>query len=176
MIQKIKNKLFRRKLANLGLDMENQKEAEFADALNERGLGGDHFVKCMEVAIKTKNLQKVCEVLCGRKEAGRYLQIKPLVIQCHSCQKDFSNEKGVNFAGKVKCLGEIDKIVEHLISCDGIICDCGKKVLYFDECKKCKRKWDERSYCLRKWNPKMRTPEQKEQIKKYNKLISNTKE
>ncbi len=171
MLQKIKNKIFKRKLEKLGFDMNDKENDRLAEAFQEKGLGGTHFAKCMEVGLKTHNLQKVCEALCGRKEAGRYLQLKPLVIQCHSCQENFAIKEGVEFAGATKCIGEITDIVEHLISCEGVICDCGKKVLYFDECKKCKRKWDERSVALRGWNPTMRTKKQKEQIKKYNKLL-----
>ena len=174
MLQKLKDKIFKRKLAKLGFDMKDEENDRLASVFQKRGLGGNHFVKCMEVGIKTHNLQKVCEALSGRKEAGRYLQIKPLVIQCHSCQEDFSDKEGVEFAGKVKCIGDLDKIVQHLLTCDGIICDCGKKVLYFDTCKKCKRKWDKRAYYLKRINQKCVNKKQKEQIKKYNKFICSS--
>lgn len=170
MIQKIKNLIFKKKLSKIGFNMSKGSENErLATALNERGLGGDHFVKCMEDAIATKNLQKVCGMLSKRKEAGRYLRREPLVIQCHSCQKNFAIKDGVDFAGKTINLESLENIVNHLISCDGVVCDCGKKVLYFDDCKKCKKKWDKRAIALRKWNPKMRTKEEKKQIKEYNK-------
>lgn len=172
-IQNIKNKIFKNKLSKIGFDMEDEENDRIATAFNEKGLGGNHFVKCMQDAIRTKNLQDVCEKLSGRKEAGRYLQEKPLVIQCNSCQENFATKKGVDFAGKTIFIESLTEIINHLITCDGVICDCGKKVLYFDKCKKCGRKWDERSVAIRDWNPKMRTKKQKEQIKKYEKLLTH---
>lgn len=168
---KIKDKMFKRKLRKLGFDMSKGSENErIATALNERGLGGNHFVKCMKNVIATKNLQRVCELLSERKEAGRYLQRKPIVIQCNSCQENFATRAGVNFAGATINLESSENIIKHLISCDGIICDCGEKVFYFDKCKKCKRKWDERSVYLKDINQNRVTKKQKEQIKKYKKL------
>lgn len=170
---KMPNWLFKRKLSKLGLDMSDKKEAEIAETLNEKGLGGNHFIKCMETAIATKNLQKVCELLSGRKKAGRYLQKKPLVIQCHSCQENFAIKKGVDFAGETINLESLENIVKHLINCDGVICDCGKKVLYFEKCKNCGLEWDKRSVDLMRRNPKMRTKKEKEQIVKYQVNILN---
>ena len=174
MIQKLKNKIFKRKLSKLGFDMNDEENINIAEALNNKGLGGNHFVKCMENGLKTKRLQDVCELLSGRKEAGRYLQLKPIVIQCHFCQKDFATKEGVVFVDKCINLKSLENIVKHLISCDGIICDCGKKVHYFEVCK-CKRKWDERSIHLMNIRKEVLTKEQKEQIKKY-KQIKEEKE
>ncbi len=142
-VNKIKNKIFKRKLAKLGFDMEDEENDRIATAFNEKGLGGDHFVKCMADGIATQRLQKVCEILSKRKEAGRYLQRSPLVIQCHFCQENFAIKDGVDFAGATINLESLENIINHLITCDGIICDCGKKVFYFDKCK-CGKKWDER--------------------------------
>jgi len=169
MIQKIKNSLFKRKLSNLGFDMEEEENKRIAEGLNNAGLGGNHFVKCMEDAIATKNLQRICEVLSRRKEAGRYLQKKPIVIQCYFCQENFATKNGIEFAGPTINLESVDNIIKHLISCNGIICDCGKNVNYFDVCVKCKRKWDERSVHLKDINQDYVTKKQKDQIKKYNK-------
>lgn len=159
----------------MGFDMTEGSESErIATALNERGLGGDHFIKCMEVGMANKRLQTACELVSGRKEAGRYLQLKPLVIQCHSCQGNFSTKKGQDFAGPTIYMASLNEIMQHLITCDGVICDCCTKVLYFDTCKKCKRKWDERSVHLRDLNQDYVTPEQKKQIEIYNKKYGET--
>lgn len=173
-IQSIKNKIFKKKLENIGFDMTKGSENErIATAFNEKGLGGNHFVKCMEDGIRTNNLQEICERISGRKEAGRYLQKKPLVIQCHSCQNDFSDEEGIKFAEtKVIDLESLSNIIDHLTTCEGIICDCGNKVFYFDECKKCKLKWEKRSVCLRKRNQDYVTKKQKQQVKKYEKKFA----
>jgi hypothetical protein len=167
---KISNFFFRRKLEKLGFDMSKGSENErIATALNERGLGGNHFVKCMEDAIATKNLQRVCEIVSGRKEAGRYLQRKLIVIQCHSCQENFATKEGVDFAGATINLESLENIIKHLTSCDGVLCDCGNKVLYFEKCKKCGLKWDERSAHLKDINPDCITKKQKKQIEIYKK-------
>lgn len=169
-MEKISNFFFKRKLAKLGFDMSKGSEDErIATAVNERGLGGNHFVKCMEDAIATKNLQRVCEILSGRKEAGRYLQRKPIVIQCHSCQENFSIKEGVDFAGATINLESLENIIRHLISCDGVVCDCGKKVPYFDKCKNCGLEWDKRSAHLKDINPDYMTKKQKKQIEIYKK-------
>jgi len=171
MFQKIKNKKFKKKLSKLGFDMSEGSENEkLATALNERGLGGNHFVKCMENAIATKNLQRVCEIVSGRKKAGRYLQRKPLVIQCYFCQENFAIKNGVNFAGATINLESLENIIQHLMTCEGVICDCGKKIFYFDKCK-CGKKWNERSVHLKDINQDCVTKKQKEQIKKYNQML-----
>lgn len=176
-IKNIKNKIFKKKLEKIGFDMKDEENNKISEAFNEAGLGGNHFIKCMEDGIRNKNLQDLCERISGRKEAGRFLQQKPLVMQCHSCQNDFSDEKGVTFAGEPTIyLESLEKMIKHFITCDGVICDCGKKVLYFDDCKDCKRKWDERSIALMSWNPEMRTKKQKEQIKEYKQKFVNATE
>jgi hypothetical protein len=182
MNQLISNFFFKRKLKKLGFDMSSGSENErLATTLNERGLGGNHFIKCMEGALLTKRLQEICEVISGRKEAGRYLQKEPLVIQCHSCQKDFSIKEGVTFAGeKMINLENLENIIKHLITCKGIICDCGKNVFYFDKCKKCGLEWDKRSIYLGKINQQYVTEEQKKQVKIYRikylkELLENSK-
>jgi len=168
MIKKIKNSIFKRKLEKLGFDVSKGSENErFATALNERGLGGNHFIKCMADAIATKKLQDICEVLSGRKKAGRYLQRKPIVIQCNSCQENFAIKDGVEFAGSTINLESLENIISHLITCDGIICDCGKKVFYFDKCKKCGLEWTKRSAHLKDINQDSITKKQKKQIKDY---------
>ena len=174
MFQKIKNKIFKKKLSKLGFDMDDEENDKIATAFNERGLGGNHFVKCMEDAIATTRLQNICETLSGRKEAGRYLQKKPLVIQCNVCQENFATKDGVDFAGTTINLNSIENIITHLITCEGVICDCGKKIFYFDKCK-CGKKWNERSIYLRGINQDCVTKKQKEQIKKYNKKFGGTK-
>ena len=46
MLKKIKNKIFKHKLKKIGFDMSDGSENErLATTLNEKGLGGNHFVK-----------------------------------------------------------------------------------------------------------------------------------
>jgi hypothetical protein len=173
MIQELKDYLFKRKLTKMGFDMEDEQNKKIAFAFTEKvGISKDHFLECMEEGLATKRLQDICEVLSGRKEAGRYLQREPLVIQCHTCQKNFSDKKGVIFVNETINLERLDNIIKHIIYCEGVICDCGIKRHYFDDCKKCKIKWTESSASLlgyRKDYPF--TKKQREQINKYNKLM-----
>jgi len=172
-IQNVKNKIFKKKLANLGLNMEDEKEAELADKINESGLGGDHFVDCMATAVETHKLHVICESISGRKEAGRFLQREPLVIQCGTCGEDFSVRKGVIFVEETKNLETIDNIIDHLCKCDGIICDCGSKRPYLEDCKKCKIKWDESSQHYMGFRKDYTfTDKQKKQIEKYKKRFA----
>jgi hypothetical protein len=175
MIQQFKDYLFKRKLTKMGFDMEDKENKKIAFVFTEKvGIPRDHFLECMENGLATKRLQDACEVLCGRKEAGSYLQIKPLVIQCHTCQKDFSDKQGIIFVDETINLSSLSNIIKHLIACDGIICDCGIKRPYFEDCKKCKIKWNEASASLlgyRKDYPF--TKKQREQLKKYKKEIVN---
>jgi len=170
-IKKFKDKMFEKKLEKFGFDMDDKENKTIAFGFTEKvGMDKNHFLKCMEDAVATKKLQNVCEAFSGRKEAGRYLKRKPLVIQCHTCQENFATRDGVDFAGATINLESLENIIKHLISCDGVSCDCGEKVFYFDKCKKCKRKWDERAVHLKDINQNYVTKEQKEQIKKYKKL------
>lgn len=181
-IKKIKQKIFEMKLKKLGFDMKDDKNSRCGQALGlfaERsGTSQSHIIKCLEDAMATKKLQDVCEKLSGRKEAGRFLQRepKPLVIQCHTCQKDFSDKKGVIFVEETINLGSLSNIVHHLITCDGIMCDCGTKRPYFEDCKKCGISWKDSSASLigyRKDYPFSK--KQREQLKKYKKLIAKSK-
>ena len=166
-IQKIKNKIFKKKLANLGFDMEDKEEVRIVEAISEAGLGGDHFVKCMEVGVKTHQLQTICESMSGRKEAGRFMQLNPIVLQCNSCSCSMALRKGVKFAGETTYFESMEDVVEHLNTCDGIICDCGKKRNYLEDCKYCGIRWSESSQHylgFRKDYPL--TDKQKKQIEK----------
>ena len=155
---------------------EGSENERIATAFNEKGLGGNYFVKCMQDAIRTKNLQEICEKLSGKKEAGRYLQEKPLVIQCNTCGNDFSIKKGVVFVEETINLDTLANIINHLCTCDGIVCDCGTKRPYLEDCKKCKIEWAKSSHHYldyRKDYPF--TKKQREQIKKYNKMLEGLK-
>lgn len=174
LIQNMKNKIFKKKLANLGFDMENEEESRLAEGINKAGFGGDHFVECMKDAIATQKLQKVCETISGKKEAGRLLQREPLVIQCGTCGEDFSVKKGVIFVDETINLETTENIIKHLCECDGIICDCGVKRPYLDDCKKCKIKWTESAHNYLGYHKDYKfTDKQKKQIEKYKKRFVN---
>ena len=145
MFKKIQDKMFKRKLEKLGFNMEDEENNKIAFGFTEKvGMNKSHFLKCMEDAMATKKLQQICELLSGRKEAGRYLQRKPLVIQCYFCQGNFAIKEGIDFAGATINLESLENIIKHLIFCGGVFCDCGKKVLYFDKCKNCGLNWGKR--------------------------------
>ena len=177
-IQNIKDRSFKKKLESLGFDMEDKENKTIAafGFTDKVGMSRKHFVKCMEDGVATKRLQQTCELVSGRKDAGRYLQREPLVIQCGFCQKDFAIKDGVKFAGATINLKSLENIMHHLISCEGVLCDCGNKVFYFDKCKKCKRDWKERSAHLKDINKEGLTKKQKQQIKEYKiKLTQKTR-
>jgi len=181
-IKKIKQKIFEMKLKKLGFDMKDNENSRCGQALGlfaeKSGTSQSHIIKCLEDAMATKKLQDVCEKLSGRKEAGRFLQREPepLVIQCNTCQKDFSDKKGVIFVEETINLGSLSNIIQHLITCDGIMCDCGTKRPYFEDCKKCGISRKDSSASLigyRKDYPFSK--KQSEQLKKYKKLIAKSK-
>lgn len=176
-IQKVKNKIFKKKLAKLGFDMEDEENERIATGFNNAGLGGNHFVKCMAVGVQTHKLQIICEAISNRKDAGRFLQLKPIVIQCHSCSDNMALKKGVEFAGETIYFKSIDDIIEHLTTCKGIICDCGKKRPYLENCKKCKIKWNESAHHYLGYRKDyLFTDKQKKQIEKYKKQFVNVGE
>ena len=161
--------IFKKRLKTIGIIAEDNTDRKIVDALlkiNNTPKKQKYLIKCMKETVKTIKLQEICEKL-GRKDAGRYLELKPIVIQCHSCHINFSTKKRYVFVKRTTYKESLAKIIEHLISCKEIICDCGRLCLYFDDCK-CGLKWNERSVNLMHYRKDYPfTKKQRDQINKY---------
>jgi hypothetical protein len=100
-IEKLKKRMFIKKVRDLNVEVETEQDKKII------GIFYDHakddktrkrMLASLENSALTLQLQQMGE-LCGRKDCGRIIQKEPLVIQCHYCQKNFSDKVGISFAG-----------------------------------------------------------------------------
>lgn len=116
----IKKAILKYKLKKVGIEPLSQEDDKILGVIAKISGSSDYVVKALERSKTNIVLQELIEKVYGKKDAGGYLQLEPIVIQCYTCYKNFATKKGVTFAGPTIYEKDINNIYHHIGTCEEV--------------------------------------------------------